>query len=238
MALLDNRYVQVLLVLFAVYVIMNMSKGTAEHLDTVVNVSGAGTEVSVGGETIATVPLSDAPTKVTTQISTVAPAEEHVFSAPVLATAQLAPPQVLGVGPATPPVGSVPVAPLTAVEETLVAAAPSASGVTTFAEDSLFNPQPVDYDEVFNRNDDLEPADLIPKAEPSDLYGDLKLDPSFAGSFLTSPFQLGIETASSKRNAVHDLRGSIAVQQSVVSPWNNPTRISPDTTRKSLADIS
>ena len=91
---------------------------------------------------------------------------------------------------------------------------------------------------MFNRNDDLDPADLIPKAEPSDLYGDLKADPQYAGSFLTSPFQLGIETASSKRNTVQDLRGALPIAAAVVSPWNNPTGISPDTTRRTLADVS
>lgn len=227
MALLDNRFAVILLCVFVFYMLTQMNNTTAEHMDTVVNVDSSGTQVKVGGETIAQIPSYQS----MSQQNYPSAAEENAFSNPPFASALLTPPSVTGALQSN----NVPPAPLTAVEEQLLASAPTGSGML---ESGIFDPQPVDYDEIFDRRDDLDPSELIPKADVSDLYGDIKEDPRFAGNFLTNAFQLGIETSGAKRSFVHDLRGAIPIQQSIVSPWLNSTRLGPDLTRKSLGDIS
>lgn len=236
MVLLDKPYLQIAIIAFVAYIVYQMSKTATEHLDTVVNVDASGTQVKVGGETIAQVPLTATAEQVTTTQSSV-PTTFKSTSATTSSTNAGAISTGLSALAQTPASTSTSTpAPLTAVSEELLASAPSPLGITE--EESVFNPQAVDYDEIFNRNQDLEPSELIPKTEAGDLYANLKPDPAFAGNFLTNAWQLGIETTTNRRNYISDLRKLPAVPLgAVVSPWNNPGGMGPDLNRRGLCDV-
>lgn len=223
MALLDKTYVKVGLALFALYVIMEMQKSSTEHMDTVVNVSGQGTEVVVGGETVATAPAGAQ----TTVYVDPTGQEQSTQYASAVGPSQIAP---------QPGAAVAPPAPLTAVSEELYATAPAVGGETLADEAQAFTAQAVDFDELFDRADNLEPADLIPKSDPGGLYSDIKPDPSLDNSLLINAHQIGIETNSGNKRWIADPRPLHYIPQTQVSPWNNPTVVIP-TTRKSFADL-
>lgn len=226
MALLDKTYIKVGLALFALYVIMEMQKGSTEHMDTVVNVTSEGTEVKVGEETVATAPAGAQTTVYVDPSGALAGAEEMQYASAV-GPSQIAP---------QPGAAAAPPAPLTAVSEELYATAPVAGGETVADEAQAFTAQAVDFDELFDRADNLEPADLIPKSDPGGLYSDIKPDPSLDNSLLINAHQIGIETNSGNKRWIADPRPLHYIPQTQVSPWNNPTVVVPST-RKSFADL-
>lgn len=105
------------------------------------------------------------------------------------------------------------------------------------AMDSPFTAEGADLDELFPTIDNVDPADLIPKDLPGDLYSDYAADPSLAGNMLINAYQNGIETSSAKRNWISDVRKVYPIPQKVVSPWLNSDRAPPDTARRSLSEI-
>lgn len=105
------------------------------------------------------------------------------------------------------------------------------------AMDSPFTAEGADLDELFPTVDNVDPADLIPKDLPGDLYADYAADPSLAGNMLINAYQNGIETSSAKRNWISDVRKVYPIPQKVVSPWLNSDRAPPDTARRSLSEI-
>jgi hypothetical protein len=92
-----------------------------------------------------------------------------------------------------------------------------------------------DYEQLFHRQNEICPKDLIPKPDPT-LYGDLTPDPGLDQSFLNSAWQAGLSTASTKRRYVQDIRGQTPNPISIVSPWSNPTSW-PEPALKSLCDL-
>jgi hypothetical protein len=122
------------------------------------------------------------------------------------------------------------VQPLSALAEPILAQAPAGSDVKPLTI------APADLDDLFTNQDELDPSELIPKYVPSDIYGDIKPDPSLNQNFLQNPYQLGIQTQAPKRNYVHDLRGAPPNPISVVTPFLQGT-IMPDIQRRVL-DIS
>lgn len=136
------------------------------------------------------------------------------------------------------PTASVPAAPLTAVlSENLLAAVPAGMNDMPMAE-SPFTAEGTNYDDIFAQHDDLDPAELIPKDLPGDIYGEFnKPDPTLAGNLLLQSYSLGIDTSAAKRSWVSDVRKVYPIPQAVVSPWMNSTKVPADTSRRSLADI-
>lgn len=128
--------------------------------------------------------------------------------------------------------------PLTSVEETLLAAAPPKLS-SSFGEENVFAPTPVDMDALFDRKTSLDPSELIPKVQDSELYAGLQPDPRLNQNFLNNRWSLGIETSISKRNPVHDIRGvpPNPIAAGFTAIWNAPT-ILPDVHRKSICDVS
>jgi hypothetical protein len=119
---------------------------------------------------------------------------------------------------------------LSALAEPILAQAPAG------ADTRPLTIAPADYDNLFSNQDELDPSELIPKYVPSDIYGDIKPDPSLNQSFLQNPYQLGIQTQAPKRNYVHDLRGAPPNPITLVTPFLQGT-IMPDIQRRVL-DIS
>ena len=245
MALLDNRYVQLALVAFAVYVFVHMQKKSTEHLDAVVNVTGKSSAVQVTSATGLQVPVQTENKVIITPTPVPIESEAHgsvplAEVHPLLAgtsSSQLSSAGIQKPTMTAPAATSAP-SPLTAMSEQLYAVAPAgASGAPVVSEEGPFTAEAVDYDEIFNRNQDLEPSDLIPKTDgESALYGDLKPDPNMQGNLLVNAYQLGIETNSGKRNFINDPRPILNIPPALVSPWNNPTTFV-DTSRKSFADL-
>ncbi len=239
-SLLENRAVQIMLVIFALYVFMQLSKQKGpEHMDVGTPLFENPTETvyltpqQQQQQQLVIQPIhqgsnavGDSPTTLTPAISGRSlPADVSQI------VSQTASPESRP--PSQPQGPSVP-APLTSVEEQLLAKAPA----VTAPEVNMFDVAPVDYDEIFERRDELEPADLIPKVDTSELYGDIKSDPTYDQNFLTNSWSMGMETDLGKRDFINDLRGAVPIPLSIVSPWNNPTKLSPDFQRKSLGDIS
>ena len=128
--------------------------------------------------------------------------------------------------------------PLTSVEETLLAAAPpNLPSSTSVGTDNLFAPTPVDMDALFSRNDTLDPADLIPKVNDSELYSGLQPDPRLNQNFLNNRWSLGIDTSISKRSPIYDIRGALPNPISASVLFNAPTII-PDVNRRGICDVS
>jgi hypothetical protein len=240
MALLDNTYVKVAIVLLAVYVLMQMQKDGTEHLDTTINVSGEGTQVMVGSETVADVPAS-VPTTVYVNPAGVGgeSTSSSVFTSGLatvdteqLSSGPAGPSQLLPSGPS-----NVPPAPLTAVSEELYAAAPAVSGETMAQDAAAFTAQAVDFDEVFQgRNDGLDASDLVPKSDLGGLYSDIVPDPAFDDKLLINSYQIGIETNSGNKRWISDPREILYIPKQSISPWNNSSIEIPQR-RKSFADL-
>jgi hypothetical protein len=234
MALLDNRIVQVALALFVAYLVLNMvNSPTREGLETEVAVDASGTKVSVNGQTVATVDASGASSGATQTPTASSPTGQATSSTGATLGSTSA--VVNGGTPAfsSPPQGSVPPSPLTSAGEPLLSVAPADTGAPT--ADDAFAPQAVDYDEVFNRNDQLDFQDLIPGQPLPELYADLKAGDTT--NYLTNAYQLGIVTDAGRSRIINDPRKVYAIEAANVSPWGNPTRVDIDTTRRSWADI-
>lgn len=232
--MLDNKLIQIALVFLAFYVILQMMNGqvSQEHLDTVVQVESPGlaqTKVQI-----------EQP--VTSAVSNTIPAAANSLVTPELAATSSS-------ASAIPVVTSAPSAaitnkipsPLTSVEEDLVAAAPEVLPQDILEgkqNANIFAPEATDLDALFGKRAYVDPADLIPKTQDSELYGGLAPDPRLAQNFLQNRWSMGIETATSKRNPVLDLRGvPYPPPVATVSPWNQSSRF-PDLYRKSIADVT
>ena len=82
---------------------------------------------------------------------------------------------------------------------------------------------------------------LVPVMDENDqgLYSNYEEKPALAQNFLQSQYSVGINTGQDSRNYIQDIRGypQNVVSLEVISPFNNPT-ITPDTQRRSIADVS
>ncbi len=238
MAFMDNRLVHIGLICAAIYVIVQiMNKNAAqEHLDTAL--------ITPEGTSAPTVAVT--PAKAITNPS--APATIDVTAIPSSSPAPALQPVGLdGTNSAGAPVinlsgtaltktASSP-SPLASTDETLHAAAPLALPGESVADFSS-SVQAVDPDFLFGRRAALDPSELIPKTQSSELYAGLKPDPALSGDFLQNRFSMGIDTSISRGSYVNDLRGSApAPPVSILSPWNNSVK-QLDVLRKTLGEVS
>jgi hypothetical protein len=260
--MLDNKLIQIALVFFAFYVIMQIMNGNVsqENLDTVVTVSPEGhglppevevrqaltspTQVTVEQGLPTTVINVETPLSGSHALTSGSPALSHALITPELAASSN-----VASASATPVTTSAPSAAitggptphaLTSVEETLLAAAPksvSDEANVVRANQLTFAPEPTDLDSMFSRRGYTDPADLIPKNPDATLYGGFQPDPKLNQNFLQNRFSLGIDASVGSKIYINDLRGSPAVPLSVVSPWQQPT-VFPDLMRKGLGEVS
>ncbi len=236
-SLFNQRVVQIALVFLAFYVIMqivNQNK-IQENLDTLVTVDQPSSQVTVQqsplSSTQVTVEKNPPDTLIKLQTPTVSPPS-------ALATSSTsAKPVATDTPSAALTAGKVPSA-LTSVDNTLVAAAPTGidSSVTVPGE-SIFAPEPSDFDALFEKKTVLDPSDLIPKNADVELYGGFKPDPNLDQNFLQNRWSLGIDTSVTKHNFINDLRGAYPNPITNTGIFNLPTQL-PDLHRKSLGDIS
>ena len=259
MALLDSKFVQILLILLAVYMVSQifMKDGFQEHLDTVVTVTDPQGNPPVVDVTQPPAALSasisvDRPTTNEAVIQvhdtgsgftsgSPAAAEAGTLSGGELAGALLSPENASAEGVVTSaPSAALPPpkapAPLTAVSEEILAKAPAAS-TTEPVGAQLYAPEPdVDYNAVFDRKG-LEPADLLPPKGPeTELYAGIAPDPRLANNFLSNTWSQGIIVEKNSNRQINDLRGVYPIPQTVTSPFMQSTRL-PDIQRKSIAEL-
>ncbi len=234
---MDNRLVHIGLICAAIYVIVQiMNKNAAqEHLD-----SGIITPEGKSAPTVTVIPTA---TKSNSNPSAIGVTAVTTGSpAPALQPVSLdgtnssGTPIVNISGTALTQTASSP-SPLASTDEQLLAAAPASLPGDSVAD---FNStvQAVDPDFLFGRRTALDPSELIPKTQSSELYAGLKPDPALSGNFLQNRFALGIDTSITKNTYVNDLRGAPALPSvSIVSPWMNSSHTI-DVLRKGLGDIS
>lgn len=206
MGLMENVYVQILAVILVFYIITQVVQkpNVSEHLDQDPPVLAEDKYAGNDGPIYEPVPVVLPTTN--DRLASTNPAAQISTS-----------------GGATVPQG------LSALGEPILAQAPQQS-----AEESTgLTVSPIDYDQFFSSRGALDPADLIPKSVPSDIYGDVKPNPALDQNFIQNSFQLGIQTQAPKRNYVHDLRGAPPNPITVISPFLNAT-IMPDFQRKTL----
>jgi hypothetical protein len=213
MGLMENVYVQIIIVILVFYIVTQVIQkpSVSEHLDEPVDV---GNGKYAGGDGVMYEP-----------VPVVLPTADGQITASANPSVQSATggSQVTTGGAQSAPQG------LSALGEPILAQAPQQS-----AEDAAaLTVSPVDYDQFFSSRGALDPADLIPKSVPSDIYGDMKPNPALDQNFIQNSFQLGIQTQAPKRNYVHDLRGAPPNPITVISPFLNAT-IMPDFQRKTL----
>lgn len=239
MAFMDNRLVHIGLICAAIYVIIQiMNKNAAqEHLDTaLITPEGqSAPTISVTPAKAITSPSVPASTIDVTAIpsSSPAPALQPVG---LDGTNSVGAPVINLSGTALTKTADSP-SPLASTDETLHAAAPLSLPGESVAD---FNStvQAVDPDLLFGRRAALDPSELIPKTQSSELYAGLKPDPALSGDFLQNRFSMGIDTSISRGSYVNDLRGSApAPPVSILSPWNNSVK-QLDVMRKTLAEVS
>ena len=254
----SNTVAQILLVIAAVYLVYQITQNavTTESMatttegtgtSTVVNVTPSGVNAQSGTNASVQV-MNSTPNQTTLSVNQPANGETIVNVQPQAqpmpsdasnaqyASAVYAPPNPEATS-ASPIATSTPatmsgVSPLTAISEELYAAAPNAESSNT-----PFNPSATDFDAMFGDRDQINPADLIPKAPLPELYAGIKTDPSLDTNFTYGQYSVGITTKVGASDFSNDLRGSIAIPLKIVSPWTQSTK-QPDIYRKSLADIS
>jgi len=244
MSLFENKYVQIFLAILAFYIFTQIvaKKSTTENMDTVVSVPGTTGEVTIGAHPSSTVSVTNLPGE--EKLVTVTPPQATI-PAP---TPPL--PQANGsaaIAETVPsPVGPAPLtslhapAPGSSLSESTLAVGEQLSGAPS-AEFSTeeYNKLPADYSSLFTQRNQLDPADLIPKVEVEDLYGNLKPDPKLDQNFLQNAFSAGISVEETTKNAILDIRGlppSGPNPRMIVSPWQQPSTF-PSSLRKSLADV-
>ena len=233
--MLDNKLVQIALVVLAFYVVMQIMNNhvSQEHLDTVLSVPPAGQ---------ATVAVNAPGAQTTVSVSS--PLAANALVTPELAatSSSASATPVVTSSPSAALTTSIP-APLTAVEEDLMAAAPkNVVGQATDGSQNanIFAPEPVDLDQMFGKRGFLDPSELIPRVstEDAELYGGFAPDPNLDQSFLQNRWSMGIDASVGTHNFINDLRGlPYPPKLAQVSPWQNPTQF-PDLYRKSLCDVS
>ena len=209
MGLMENVYVQILIVVLVFYIITQVVQkpNVSEHLDEPVN-SDTNYSGKYAGSDGAYEP-----------VPVVLPTSQNTYTAnnPSPSTAQSS------TSSSDVPQG------LSALGEPILAQAPQQSS----EESNAMTVSPIDYDQFFSSRGDLDPAELIPKSIPSDIYGDVKPNPALDQNFIQNSFQLGIQTQAPKRNYIHDLRGAPPNPITIISPFLNAT-IMPDFQRKTL----
>lgn len=262
-SLIDNKLVQIALVVLAFYVILQITNNdvSQEHMDTVVNITPptATTQTAVNVEqhplsenkvsvtqnpnstlvTVTTPQFTQQVSSTSPALSAGAPQPSNALTTPELSAAHAemasAKPVVTSAPSAALSSGKVP-SPLTSVQETLLAAAPPVLPAVQEEKD-VFAPDAIDVDEMFSKRTTLDPSDLIPKTQDAELYSGLQLDPAMNQNFLQNRWSLGIDASAPKRNFSNDLRGAHAVPLAVISPFGQPTQM-PDLYRKTLGEIS
>jgi hypothetical protein len=253
MSLIDNKFVQIGLVVLAIYIVMQiMNKDiTTENMDTVVTVTPEAN--ALANVSVAQNPFSGTQVSLTSSppdtIVNITPASNSLSATPpvpsnALVTQELA--GSMGAASAIPFVTSAPSAAisgsnipsaLTSVEEAAAPAPLTMAETQVTANQNIFAPEPTDLDAMFGRRSQIDPADLIPKVQDAELYGGIQPDPKFNQNFLQNRWSHGIDVSKPKRGFVNDLRGSPPMPQlSVISPFMQPTQM-PDLYRKSLAEI-
>jgi hypothetical protein len=100
-------------------------------------------------------------------------------------------------------------------------------GMQAGLDDTILN---VDFGSILNDKQPLSSHDLLPSKDVNDFsmynIGTTYMDANLG---VNSSRKLGIDTiGNSKKNASHDIRGTIPCPKFVVSPWNNST-YEPDT---------
>jgi hypothetical protein len=99
-------------------------------------------------------------------------------------------------------------------------------GMQAGLDDTILN---IDFEST-NKKDPLSSHDLLPSKDVNE-FSMYNIETSYmdANLAVNSVNKLGIDTiGNSKRNASHDIRGTIPCPKFVVSPWNNST-YEPDT---------
>ena len=89
-------------------------------------------------------------------------------------------------------------------------------------DDTIMN---VDIGSFFNEKGAMVSSDLLPSKDINE-YSQYNIDVPYmdANLSMNSVRKFGVDTVgNSKRNATHDLRGTVACPKFVVSPWNNST---------------
>ena len=243
--MLDNKLVQIALVVLAFYVILQIMNNhvSQEHLDTVVSVPPSGqAAVSIAAPGAETLVQVSAPPALSALSNTV-PQPSNGLTTPELAATSSAASAIPVVtsSPSAALTNNIP-APMTAVEEDLVAAAPQ-----SLPEDlamgkqnaNIFAPEPTDLDAMFGKRGFVEPSDLIPKvSQDAELYGGFVPDPKNSQNFLTNRWSLGIDVSKPKKGFVNDLRGiPFPPKLSSLGPFGEVTQF-PDLYRKGLGDIT
>ena len=245
--MLDNKLVQIGLVFLAIYIVMQIMNKTVsqENMDSLI------TPVSLPNSNKTTMSsLTQSPPSTVINITT--PTSSSLTSTPPVAanalitqelagatSAASAVPVVTGSPSAAITGGNIP-SPVSASQGTLMAAAPpslTSAETVALSNQNVFAPEPTDLDSLFGKRSQLDPADLIPKNQDAELYGNFAPDPKLNQNFLQNRWSLGIDVSKPKRGFVNDLRGQpSAIPLAVISPFNQPTQ-SMDLYRKSLADI-
>ena len=224
MALLENRLVQLALAMFVAYVVLNMATDkTQEGMETDVT-------VAVNGNTVATVSGAAGSGSGYT--------DDQMMQHMSVGSASGS--NVVDGGDtnfgAGPQQGSVPPAPLVSGASNLMSTAPAgdASSMQQTLDDK-FAPEPIDYDTVFEKRDQLDASELIIKADPGGLYQDLQASDST--NFLVNSWNLGISTDQGKSRPINDPRKVYDIPVTILSPFNSPTKHISLQNRRSYADI-
>ena len=224
MALLENRLVQLALAMFVAYVVLNMATDkTQEGMETDVT-------VAVNGNTVATVSGAAGSGSGYTDDQMM----QHMSVGSASGSNVVDGGDTnFGAGPQT---SYVPPQPLVSGANLMSTAPAGDASSMQQTLDDKFAPEPVDYDALFGRNDQLDVAELLPpKSAESALYGDLQASDST--NFLVNSSSLGLVTDSGRSRIINDPRKVYDVPISILGPFNNVTRTAQVENRRSYADI-
>jgi hypothetical protein len=217
--MLDNKIVQIALIFFAFYIVLQIvnDQVSHEHLDSNVAPVQTVLPVATSDEPIAS---NDLVTPELAATSSTASANPVVTSTPSAAITDSVPNPVSSVG------------------YDVVAAAPPVLPEDENQNANLFAPGATEVNNLFGQRNQVEPSELIPKVQDAELYGGLAPNPAMNQNFLNNRWSMGIDTSVGKFNYVNDIRGlPHAPPMNVVAPWQNPTKL-PDLYRKSLESVT
>ena len=219
----NNNLLQIALIVLGFFVMMKIMNqdSSEEHMDTLL------TTPNYGGDVITSAAIT--------------PVAANSLNTEQLAATSLATsaPPVVTSAPSAAITGANIPAPLTSVEETLLAAAPPQLPAGALGTENVFSPTPVDMDSLFARHSN-DPSDLIPPVDANaEIFSGMAPNPAMNQNFLNNRWSLGIDTSVSKRNPINDLRGMPPnpIAAGFTALFNAPVTMV-DVHRKSLCDIS